>query len=123
MITKVAFGNTTFDLRRGARKYILKLSKESSGCWFAVFLQSFSVVLFPNKVSVNLAVVFWGASGLVVLIGLACYAFVFPRLEVVKNYRLRAAQQGSLTVNDDLYAAGVGGKVILKSFSRGITFG
>jgi hypothetical protein len=32
-------------------------------------------------------------------------------LDVVKNYRLRAAQQGSLTVNDDLYAAGVAGKV------------
>lgn len=35
------------------------------------------------------------------------YAQVFPRLEVVKSYRLKASNQGSLTVVDDLTAAGV----------------
>ncbi|KAF3775721.1 Equilibrative nucleotide transporter 3 [Nymphaea thermarum] len=43
-------------------------------------------------------------------IQLACvllYAFVFPKLEIVKYYRSKAASEGSKTVSADLAAAGV----------------
>ncbi|CAM6094977.1 unnamed protein product [Calypogeia fissa] len=73
MITKVAFGDGNFGLRKGA-------------------------------------LVFWGVAGFVEVVGVVLYAFVFPRLEAVKFYRGRAANEGSKTVNDDLTAAGVDGK-------------
>jgi len=35
------------------------------------------------------------------------YAFVFPKIPIVKQYRMKAASEGSLTVSADLVAAGV----------------
>jgi equilibrative nucleoside transporter 1/2/3 len=35
------------------------------------------------------------------------YAFVFPKLPIVKYYRAKAASEGSKTVSADLAAAGI----------------
>lgn len=35
------------------------------------------------------------------------YAFIFPKLPIVKYYRSKAASEGSLTVTADLAAGGI----------------
>ncbi|CAK9882783.1 unnamed protein product [Sphagnum jensenii] len=70
LITKVAFGGSSFGLRKGALTFL----------GIAAFTQ---------------------------LCGLTLYSVVFPRVPAVKAYRLKAMQQGSLTVSDDLAVAGV----------------
>lgn len=35
------------------------------------------------------------------------YAFIFPKLPIVKHYRSKAASEGSKTVSADLAAAGI----------------
>lgn len=35
------------------------------------------------------------------------YAFVFPKIPIVKHFRMKAASEGSLTVSADLVAAGI----------------
>jgi equilibrative nucleoside transporter 1/2/3 len=53
------------------------------------------------------AVTFLGIAAFTQLCGLTLYSVVFPRVPAVKAYRLKAMQQGSLTVSDDLAVAGV----------------
>ena len=53
------------------------------------------------------AVTFFAISILVQAAGFLVYAFVFPKLQAVKSYRLAAQQQGSHTVADELAAAGI----------------
>lgn len=50
---------------------------------------------------------FFAISILVQAAGFLVYAFVFPKLQTVKSYRLAARQQGSYTVVDELAAAGI----------------
>ncbi|KAL3687273.1 hypothetical protein R1sor_013582 [Riccia sorocarpa] len=53
------------------------------------------------------ALLFFFISGLYEIVCFLLYAFVFPRLEIVKYYRSKAAEEGSQTVIADLTAAGV----------------
>ena len=50
---------------------------------------------------------FFAISILVQVAGFLVYAFVFPKLQAVKSYRLTAQEQGSQTVADELAAAGI----------------
>ncbi|CAN4083926.1 unnamed protein product [Withania somnifera] len=43
------------------------------------------------------------------------YAFIFPKLPIVKHYRSKAAAEGSTTVAADLAAAGIGNQLIEKA--------
>lgn len=60
------------------------------------------------------ALTFFFISAFFVFICILLYAFVFPRLEVVKYYRTRAASQGSKTVMADLAAGGLASKGLEK---------
>jgi len=53
------------------------------------------------------AVLFFSVSTLFELLCVLLYAFVFPKLPIVKYYRAKAASEGSKTVASDLAAAGV----------------
>uniref|UniRef100_A0A804QG78 Equilibrative nucleotide transporter 3 n=1 Tax=Zea mays TaxID=4577 RepID=A0A804QG78_MAIZE len=55
------------------------------------------------------AMLFLAVSCIFELLCVLAYAFVFPRLPIVKHYRARAASEGSLTVAADLAAAGITG--------------
>ncbi|XP_077243327.1 equilibrative nucleotide transporter 3-like isoform X2 [Tasmannia lanceolata] len=53
------------------------------------------------------ALMFFAISIAFELLSLLLYAFVFPKLPIVKYYRLKAASEGSATVSADLAAGGV----------------
>ncbi|KAG6538787.1 hypothetical protein ZIOFF_003915 [Zingiber officinale] len=54
-----------------------------------------------------LAVMFFSISCFFELVCVLLYAFVFPKLSVVKYYREKAASEGSMTVSADLAAGGM----------------
>lgn len=60
------------------------------------------------------AVLFFFLSALFEILCLLLYAFVFPKLDIVKHYRSRTAAEGSKTVTADLAAAGVYDTVHIK---------
>ncbi|XP_027347671.1 equilibrative nucleotide transporter 3-like [Abrus precatorius] len=53
------------------------------------------------------AILFFAISTFFELICVLLYAFVFPKLPIVKYYRSKAASEGSKTVSADLAAAGI----------------
>lgn len=62
------------------------------------------------------ALAFYFLSTIFVFLCIILYAYVFPRLEIVRYYRARAASEGSKSVAADLAAAGVP----LKGLEKGI---
>jgi len=53
------------------------------------------------------AVLFFALSSFFELLCVILYAFIFPKLPIVKYYRSKAASEGSKTVSADLAAAGI----------------
>ncbi|KAK8968658.1 Equilibrative nucleotide transporter 3 [Platanthera guangdongensis] len=53
------------------------------------------------------AMLFFAVASLLELISLLLYAYVFPKLSIVKYYRSKAASEGLKTVSADLAAAGI----------------
>ncbi|XP_010904666.1 equilibrative nucleotide transporter 3 [Elaeis guineensis] len=53
------------------------------------------------------AMMFFAISAFFELLCVLLYAFIFPKVPIVKYYRLKAASEGSMTVSADLAAAGV----------------
>ncbi|KAK2379850.1 equilibrative nucleotide transporter [Trifolium repens] len=53
------------------------------------------------------AIMFFALSSFFELLCVILYAFVFPKLPIVKYYRSKAASEGSKTVSADLAAAGI----------------
>ena len=53
------------------------------------------------------AVMFFAISTFFELLCVLLYAFVFPKLPIVKYYRSKAASEGSKTVSADLAAGGI----------------
>ncbi|GLT86997.1 hypothetical protein SLE2022_051020 [Rubroshorea leprosula] len=53
------------------------------------------------------AILFFAISSFFVLLCLLLYAYVFPKLPIVKFYRSKAASEGSKTVSADLAAGGI----------------
>lgn len=53
------------------------------------------------------AVLFFAISAFFELLCVLLYAYVFPKLAVVKYYRAKAASEGSKTVSADLAAGGI----------------
>lgn len=69
-------------------------------------------VLYPlisiiNILQLSAAVLFFSVSTFFELLCVLLYAFVFPKLPIVKYYRAKAASEGSKTVAGDLAAGGV----------------
>lgn len=58
-------------------------------------------------VGLSCAVLFFFLSAFFEILCLLLYAFVFPKLEIVKFYRSKTAAEGSKTVTADLAAGGV----------------
>lgn len=50
---------------------------------------------------------FFAISAFFELLCVLLYAFIFPKVPIVKYYRLKAASEGSTTVTADLAAAGI----------------
>ncbi|KAJ4801575.1 Nucleoside transporter [Rhynchospora pubera] len=53
------------------------------------------------------AMLFFAITCFFELVCVFLYAFVFPKIPIVKHYRMKAASEGSLTVGADLVAAGI----------------
>lgn len=53
------------------------------------------------------AVLFFALSSCFELLCVILYAYVFPKLAIVKHYRSKTASEGSKTVSADLAAAGI----------------
>ena len=66
---------------------------------YSILLFFFFVFLF--------AVIFLAISAFIQFLCVMLYAYVFPKLPIVKYYRRKAASEGSKTVTADLVAAGI----------------
>lgn len=55
----------------------------------------------------HFSVLFFAISAFFELLCVLLYAYVFPKIPIVKYYRARAAAQGSKTVSADLAAGGI----------------
>lgn len=53
------------------------------------------------------AIMFFAISAIFELLCVFLYAFTFPKLPIVKYYRMKAASEGSMTVSADLSAGGI----------------
>lgn len=58
------------------------------------------------------AVLFLALSAFFEFLCIFLYAFVFPKLPIVKYYRQKAASEGSKTVSSDLAAAGIQTEIV-----------
>lgn len=99
LITKAAFDNSNDGQRKGASEFtifgkILIPKPDNISC-FAIFLFFL------------LAVIFLAISTFIEFLCVLHYAYVFPKLPIVKYYRRKAASEGSKTVSADLAAAGI----------------
>jgi len=98
LVTKAAFENSRDGLRKGAsmlRQLLINLhlhlfTSSDIFTWATIY-----------------AVLFSSISCFFELLCVLLYAFVFPKLPIVKFYRSKAASEGSLTVAADLAAGGV----------------
>ncbi|KAM6551796.1 hypothetical protein CsatB_001604 [Cannabis sativa] len=88
LVTRAAFDKTNHGLRKGTCKY-----KCAKG--------------MPIKFGLFKFVLFLAISASFEFICILLYAFIFPKLPIVKHFRSKAASQGSKTVKSDLAAAGV----------------
>ncbi|CAL5408689.1 unnamed protein product [Camellia sinensis] len=93
LISKAVFERSADGLRKGARV-----------CWFLVISCWRSLL---GKELADLEVLFLAISTFFEFLCIFLYAFVFPKLPIVKHYRLRAASEGSTNVTADLAAAGI----------------
>lgn len=101
LVTKAAFENSRDGLRKGARMDPLPFATFSSE--HDISLRFLYLIIY-----VIYAVLFFSISCFFALLCLLLYAYVFPKLPIVKFYRAKAASEGSLTVMADLAAAGIG---------------
>jgi hypothetical protein len=67
---------------------------------------NFAEALLMIKIS-SFSVLFLAMSTFFEFLCILLYAFVFPKLPIVKYYRSKAASEGSKTVSADLAAAGI----------------
>lgn len=107
LITKAAFENSKDGLRKGAGKFeffllICSLRKEEKKDSF--YLLSIWLILMT---SLFFAVLFFAISSFFECLCVILYAFVFPKIPIVKYYRNKAASEGSKTVAADLAAGGI----------------
>lgn len=81
-----------------------------------VWMSCYTVIFFVDKWFVHTiipnafkwtAVLFFAISTFFELLCVILYAFVFPKLPIVKYYRSKAAAEGSKTVSADLAAGGI----------------
>lgn len=78
--------------------------------WAGIFqdFQSLLHDLFIDNLSFSVsAVLFFAISAGLELFCVLLYAYVFPKLPIVKYYRSKAASEGSKTVSADLAAGGI----------------
>ncbi|KAH9792814.1 hypothetical protein KPL71_004296 [Citrus sinensis] len=98
LITKAAFENSKDGLRKGARKFEFFL------LIYSFYLLSIWLILMT---SLFFAVLFFAISSFFEFLCVILYAFVFPKIPIVKYYRNKAASEGSKTVAADLAAGGI----------------
>ena len=98
MITKGVFDSSQNGLRKGASRFV---------CVYRFHVGFLNSILFLELIENANAVLFFGICTIFELLCVLLYAFVFPKLPIVKYYRAKAASEGSKTVSADLAAAGI----------------
>ena len=98
MITKAVFDSSQNGLRKGASRFV---------CVYHFRLGFLTGILLLELIENANAVLFFAICTTFELICVLLYAFVFPKLPIVKYYRAKAASGGSKTVSAGLAAAGI----------------
>lgn len=108
LITKAAFENSKDGLRKGARKFkfflLICSLRKGEKKKDSFYLLSIWLILMT---SLFFAVLFFAISSFFEFLCVILYAFVFPKIPIVKYYRNKAASEGSKTVAADLAAGGI----------------
>jgi len=108
LITKAAFDHSSDGLRKGASRF--------NSCLSSLNLYNYYDHCCPHPLlvsdhlscyTINYAVLFFAISTFFELLCVILYAFIFPKLPIVKYYRSKAASEGSKTVSADLAAGGI----------------
>lgn len=99
-VTKAIFENSRDGLRKGASRC------NDHSCIYDIWNQRTDIYICTTSL---VAVLFSSISCFFELLCVLLYAFVFPKLQIVKFYRSKAASEGSLTVAADLAAGGIKG--------------
>ncbi|KAG6484423.1 hypothetical protein ZIOFF_052938 [Zingiber officinale] len=98
LTTKAAFESSDDGLRKGASIYDI----------YNLHRLYIEIYLILNKaLNLPFSVLFLAISTFFELLCIFLYAFMFPKLPIVKYYRSKAASEGSMTVTADLAAAGI----------------
>lgn len=112
-ITKAAFRDSQSGLRKGACKTFQPHHNPSHimdyvACYnlAAGWCKSLQTLTKPHRQCED-PVTFFAIATFVEVAGFVLYAFVFPKLNTIKGYRISAKNQGARTVKDDLDAAGL----------------
>ncbi|XP_058208937.1 equilibrative nucleotide transporter 3-like isoform X1 [Rhododendron vialii] len=105
LITKAAFENSRDGLRKGAIPYHATCTLYD----IPIQRQSWNPLKLANKRAflAIYKILFFAISTFFELLCVLLYAFVFPKLPIVKYYRSKAASEGSKTVSADLAAGGI----------------
>lgn len=111
LITRAAFEDSKDGLRKGASEIEIFLLLIRS-LWIiaddSVFVwQKLLHMETDRDRTFTVAVLFFAISSLFELLCVLLYAFMFPKLPIVKYYRSKAASEGSKTVSADLAAGGI----------------
>lgn len=114
LITKATFNNSKGGLRKGASKFNFSFSIVTQ-----ILLMMFhfnlsieiyiimTISLIHHAIYIVIAVLFFAISTFFELLCVLLYAFVFPKIPIVKYYRTKAASEGCKTVLPDLAASGI----------------
>ncbi|KAI5412821.1 hypothetical protein KIW84_057445 [Lathyrus oleraceus] len=114
LITKATFNNSKGGLRKGASKFNFSFSIVIQ-ILLMMFQFDFSIELYiimtisliHHAIYIVIAVLFFAISTFFELLCVLLYAFVFPKIPIVKYYRTKAASEGCKTVLPDLAASGI----------------
>lgn len=113
LVTKAAFERSSNGLRKGVNMWsvfpLLDIKTRGKKRTLKMLFLFDKIGHFPsqNLVVVDFAVLFLAISTFFEILCILLYAFVFPKLPIVKYYRTKVAAEGSKTVAADLAVAGI----------------
>lgn len=108
LITKAVFEKSNGSLRKGASKFnIFGRSQIPKKKYPLSFGSKYACLKFHLLHFSSFVVIFLAISTFIELLCVILYAYIFPKLPIVKYYRSKAASEGSKTVAADLAAAGI----------------
>ncbi|KAL5159428.1 Equilibrative nucleotide transporter 3 [Glycine soja] len=108
LITKTTFENSKDVLCKGASKFNspVLLIFHSMNTFMLMWLIEYYITDHLSSYTIH-AVLFFAISTFFELLSVVLYAFIFPKIPIVKYYHSKAASEGSKTVSADLAARGI----------------